>query len=248
VGLAAPLFIVGVLIAVWAFMGNDVMVGSETDDPSVSHGTRIKGFMRHGKRLPVKGPNFETYSRLGSSFGRTCLNEQARDTVLDAYAAVFEKEPKYTFTYGETGWCDGGTFWPHHTHQNGLSVDFLVPVTNNERVESTPSTILDGFGYRSEFDADGKMGKYQIDFEAIALHLDELRKAAKKNGLEIERVILDPELHDEMFKTKTGKRLKKRLNWVKKAVWIRHDDHYHVDFLVKKAAKKKPSKKQASKK
>lgn len=241
--IAAPIFIVLVLIGVWGWMGNDVMIGSETPDVSEARGTRVNGFLKHGKRLPVRGPNFATYSRLLSSFGRTCVHQQVRDTILDAYGALYESDPTYLYVFGETGWCGGGGFWPHRTHQNGLSVDFLVPVTSGGRIVATPSTVLDGWGYASEFDGDGKMGDFQIDFESMAAHLEALRKAAAKNGLEIERVILDPDLHDELFATKTGKRLKKKLEWVSKPVWVRHDDHYHVDFLIKDAIKPEASSK-----
>ena len=223
-----------VLIAVWGWMGNDVMLGSESDEISKARGARVNGFLEHGKRLPLAGPNFRTYSRVLSSFGRTCAHEQVRDTILEAYEQLHEDTPQYTYVYGEISWCSGGNFWPHRTHQNGLSVDFMVPVKRHGRVVETPTTILDGFGYLSEFDADGKMGEFEIDFESMAAHLEALRVAAKKNGLVIDRVILDPELHDELFATKVGKRLKKRLDWVTKPVWVRHDDHYHVDFEVKK--------------
>ena len=45
-----------------------------------------------------------------------------------------------------------------------------------------------------------------------------------------------------MFKTKKGKRLKSKFAWNKKQVWVRHDDHYHVDFEVTRALKAAPKK------
>jgi len=231
--LMPALVVVGLVIA-WAYLGPDVLTRFESDLPSDARGTRANGYLVYGKHLPVAGDNFEVFSRLGASIGRTCVHGQVRDAMLAAYAAVYAKHPAYHFTYGETAWCWGGNFWPHRTHQNGLSVDFMVPVKRKERIVETPTTLLDGFGYANEFDDTGAMGEYRIDFEAMAHHLEALRAAAKDNGLEIEQVILEPPLQKELFKTKPGKALKKRLPWVEKGVWVRHDDHYHVDFVVKK--------------
>lgn len=233
-GFWKPALTLVLLVVGWAFVGPDVLARFESELPSDARGTRANGYLVHGKHLPVSGPNFTTYSRLGSSIGRTCLHGQVRDAMLAAYASVYAKHPAYHFTYGETGWCWGGSFWPHRTHQNGLSVDFMVPVKRKERIVETPTTVLDGFGYASEYDDTGKMGEYQIDFEAMAAHLEALRVAAREHGLAIDQVILEPPLQQELFKTKAGKPLKKRLPWVERAVWVRHDDHYHVDFVVKK--------------
>lgn len=232
VSLAAPAFLVFVLLLTWGWIGNVLMLRYESDAPSDARGSRVNGYLVNGKRLPIQGANFETYSRVLSSYGRTCVHHQVRQAMLDSYATAFEEAPQYLFTYGETAWCGGGAFWPHRTHQNGLSVDFMVPVKRNERVVSTPATIFDGFGYSNEFDEDGTMGEYRIDFEALALHLETLRAAALEHGLRIERVIFAPDLQDDLFETKRGRKLRKRLDWVKKPVWVRHDDHYHVDFAI----------------
>lgn len=232
--IAAPIFIVAVLATVWAYMGNEVMLQNESDGISESRGSRNNGFLVEGKRLPTRGDNFETYSRLWTSLGRTCVHEQVRDAIVDAYAEVYDDHPELQFVYGEMGWCGGGDFWPHRTHQNGLSADLMVPVRKNGRPANLPTSIFEGWGYRNEFDDDGRMGDYDIDFDALALHLEALRKSAKKHGLAIVRVILEPPLQEHLFAAKGGKRLKRRLNWMQKPAWVRHDDHIHVDFVVKK--------------
>lgn len=232
ISIAGPVILVLLAVLAFGWVGNDLLLEYEDDAPSDARGSRVNGYLVNGKRLPTNGDNFETFSRFASSFGRTCVYDGVRDVMLDAYAAVYEKNPRYVFIYGETGWCDGGGFWPHRTHQHGLSVDFMVPVTQSERVVKTPATLFDGFGYYNEFEDDGTMGEYAIDYEAVALHLVELRNAASDHGLKIERVIFDEPFREALFKTKRGRKLRKQITWVERPVWVRHDDHYHVDFAI----------------
>ena len=92
------------------------------------------------------------------------------------------------FVYGETGWAGGGRFKPHRTHQNGTSVDFMVPVRNDAGASvPLPRGYGDRYGYDLEFDASGHLLTFM---------------AAKP--------------------------------------WIRHDEHYHVDFAVPCKALTKP--------
>ncbi len=139
----------------------------------------------------------------------------------------------------EEGW-GGGEFYPHHTHQNGLSVDFMVPVRRSGESVPVPTSIIDGFGYLLEFNSQGKLDEYNIDFEAIAAHLLALEKSGKEHGVKIKRIILAPELQKKLFKSgKAGRLVKRRFKWNKKQAWVRHDDHYHVDFVVSDKANEK---------
>lgn len=99
------------------------------------------------------------------------------EVVEEAYAAMARRHPDVRFVYGETGLAEGGPFKPHRTHQNGLAVDFFVPVRNRES-ESVPlpTHVLNKWGYDVEL--DGKL----------------------------------------RFSTRPA--------------WVRHDEHYHVDFAV----------------
>jgi len=134
---------------------------------------------------------------------------------------------------GETSWLSGGSMKPHHTHQNGLSVDFMVPVRNHENeIETLPTSVFNKFGYNAEFDSTGKNEYYYIDFESIAIHLYYLNKAAQNQNVKIDLVIFDPTLQKLLFKTEYGAKIKEKLRFTKKAVWVRHDEHYHVNFKV----------------
>ena len=80
-------------------------------------------------------------------------------------------QPNKLFKYAETGFEAGGKFKPHKTHQNGLSVDFMVPVVNasGESVH-LPTHPFNRFGYDIEFDKDGRLDEWRIDYEAMAAH------------------------------------------------------------------------------
>ncbi len=220
------------LLILAVYSGNDLLRLVESDAPSHSMGTTAHGRLTNAKRLPSSGENFATYSRFGSLIGRTCVNSRVRDAVVDAYAALAKAQPDTQFTFGETGWCwGGGRFRPHHTHQNGLSVDFFVPVRDaHGRPASFPAWPWTKFGYGVEFDASGKAHGLHIDFDAIADHLLALDHAAHAHGLRIRRVIFAPELRKKLFHAKHGHQVRRRLHFMKGRAWVRHDEHYHVDF------------------
>jgi penicillin-insensitive murein endopeptidase len=72
----------------------------------------------------------------------------------------------------------------------------------------------------------------RIDFEAMAEHLYQLSHTARNRGLGIEKVIFDPRLAVFLFKTKRASELQASLPFMKKKPWVRHDEHYHVDFSL----------------
>jgi len=210
--------------------GNDALRLVESNKPSKSIGPANDGRLIRGKRLPSSGSNFRTYSRLGSTLGRTAVHSRVRDAMLDAYAELVERTPDVRYVYGETGWPRGGRFRPHRTHQNGLSVDFMVPVTRNGEPTTLPKGPFNKFGYALEFDGDGRSGDLLIDFDSMAAHLNELDLAARKHGLRIELVVFAPDLQERLFESKPGSALQGRLRFNANPSWVRHDDHYHVDF------------------
>ena len=163
--------------------GNTAIRAFESDRPSTSQGTPASGTLRYGKRLPTSGANFRAYSRLGALLGRNSLHSTARDIVLQAYSVLADSAPEWIFVYGETGWPSGGPFPPHRTHQNGLSVDFMVPVRDRSgSAVPLPTRPWTRFGYDLSFDSAGRSGQLTIDFEAIAAHLTALDAVARRNG------------------------------------------------------------------
>lgn len=214
------------------FFGNSLFIAFENSEESKCYGSTKNGRLENGKRLPSIGDNFFTYSYFGSTIGRTCVHSRVREIILESYSWLSKKAPKKIFVYGETGWPSGGKFRPHKTHQNGLSVDFMVPLIDKNGDSVVMNTnILNKWGYNLEFDKDGNLGNQRIDYEAMAMHIYALKLKAKENGVKIWRVIFDPRIQKYLFKTKYGRKLRD-VKFSKKRSWVRHDDHYHVDFKM----------------
>ena len=201
---------------------------------STCYGTTSNGKLEHGVKLPSEGPNYVSYSAMAGMLGRIYVHSTVRDVVVEAYRILETEQPSKVFKYAETGYAEGGRFKPHKTHQNGLSIDFMVPVVNS-RDESVhlPTHMLNKYGYNIEFDAKGRYEDYLIDYEALGAHIVALHKAARQNNIEIWRVIFDPKLQPYLLETEYGAYIKQNIQLSKKRSWVRHDEHYHVDFKMK---------------
>lgn len=200
---------------------------------STCYGTVAQGRLEQGVQLPRQGANFEAYSSLGVQMGRTYVHSAVSEMVLDAYRGLERAIPEKRFVYGETGLAEGGPMAPHKTHQSGLSVDFMVPVLNTAGTSvPLPATLRNKFGYGIEFDQQGRAGDLRIDYEAMAEHLYQLDQAARRRQLGITRVIFDPALTTALLRTRRGDYLRRQVHFMQQRPWIRHDEHYHVDFAV----------------
>jgi penicillin-insensitive murein endopeptidase len=209
------------------------MIFMENDRPSVSVGTPEKGKLINGKRLPTRGGNFKAYSFLGAALGRSATHHRVRDLILDNYRIVQMEFSGTYFVYGEIGWPKGGPFYPHRTHQNGLAVDFMVPVLNRDgKSVPIPTSIFNRFGYGLEFDRKGKSGDLTIDFDAMAAHLFYLLQKCPQYGIRIDRILFDPHLQSHLLDAPYGKKIKGRIRFNQRPAWVRHDDHYHVIFSI----------------
>ena len=218
-------------IMVW--FGNSLFIAFESDAPSRSVGSTDSGRLENGKRLPTSGVNFRAYSRIGTLLGRNSVHGLVRTVILEAYATLAETAPDLTFVYAEASWPSGGPMPPHRTHMNGLSVDFMVPVRdgqgNSVPLPTLPLTFF--FWHLLDFDAKGRLGDLQIDFEAIAKHLDALQHTARTHGIRIDLVVLTPEYLPLLWQTPTGRSLQNKfIPFYREPAKTRHDDHYHVNF------------------
>lgn len=210
-----------------------ITVSYASASDSICHGTTSNGSLENGVQLPSEGNNFESYSNVARLAGRTYVHSSVYNIVVAAYSDLEREQPNKVYKYAETGFKDGGQFSPHKTHRNGLSVDFMVPVVNSigESVH-LPTNPFNKFGYNIEFDNSGHYEDFKIDYEAMAAHIVALHREAKKLGYDIWRVIFAPELQPNLFKTKYGVYLKENIQFSIKRSWVRHDEHYHVDFIV----------------
>lgn len=237
-GLALPRFVrliypsISMCVA-WVFCVAVHATPSLSSSVSTCYGTTADGRLKNGVKLPAKGENFVGYSTVARLAGRTYVHSTVGDIVVAAYRQLETEQPDKRYKYAETGLEEGGLFRPHKTHRNGLSVDFMTPVVNsrNESVH-LPTHPLNKFGYNIEFDANGVYKDVRIDYDALAAHIVALDKQAKKHGAGVWRVIFDPTLQPQLFSTQYGDYLVKHVLFSKKRSWVRHDEHYHVDFSL----------------
>lgn len=200
---------------------------------SQCYGTVSNGRIERSVKLPLSGSNFSAYSTLAATAGRTHVHSKVAGILEASYKALAAAHPNIRYVYGETGWPSGGRFRPHRTHQNGLSVDFFVPVLNGKgQSVPLPTNLTDRLGYDVEFNQEAKYGGLTIDFEALAEHLYQLDAAARAAGSGLALVIFDTHYLPRLFATKRGPYLKENLPFMKGKPWVRHDEHYHVDFAV----------------
>lgn len=200
---------------------------------SQCHGTVSNGRIERSVKLPLSGANFSAYSALAAAAGRTHVHSTVAGILENSYRALATALPDTRYVYGETGWPSGGRFRPHRTHQNGLSVDFFVPVQNGKgQSVPLPTNLTDRLGYDVEFDEEARYGGFTIDFEALAEHLYQLDVAARGARAGLALVIFETRYLPRLFATRRGAYLKANLPFMKGKPWVRHDEHYHVDFAI----------------
>lgn len=189
-------------------------------------GSTSGGSLRNAVRL-TGGENASSYCWICSRALRTYGHSRAVEAVEASYETVAEPYPGTEWIYGEVGWPWGGSFWPHRTHRNGLSFDFMSPLKDGR---SMPSHPFNRFGYDERFDGKGGGDAGQIDFDAMAAHLLALNAEAARAGFGIRKVILAPDLQDDLFAAKNGAEVQASIVFNRNPVWVRHDNHYHIDF------------------
>lgn len=201
---------------------------------SVCYGTTANGKLKNGVKLPLSGENFVSYSPELWALGRTYVHESVQKTLLKMYENLYLEMQDKKFVYAETGFKHGGRFKPHKTHQNGLSVDLMVPTMDVKSKLSVPfpTNVSNRFGYDVEFNRQGLYEEYQIDFEALGALIVEAYNASLYYKIGIWRVIFAPDLQPLLYKTSYGDFIKKNITLSKKKSWVRHDEHIHIDFDV----------------
>jgi len=177
-----------------------------------------------------------TYSYLGAALGRQYVHGAVRDLLVEAFAACVRGRPGRRFVVGETGWPRGGAFWPHQSHENGLSVDVFMPLRDGAgRAREIAAWPWNRFGYGLDFDHEGRLGDLRIDFDDLAALLVELGARAPAFGLRVQRIIVAPELVPLLLASPTGPKMGALGSALqRRPSWWRHDEHAHVDFALVK--------------
>lgn len=212
------------------------------DLPSISHGTVGNGSLENGKLIPWEGIGyryFDTASYLG---GRAFLNDKVLASILDGFKAlngfkpIEEGEKKPLFRVMECSHQKGGKLYPHRTHQNGTSVDLMMPKLKNGQDYNE----LDDIGSRHYFlnfsdqgilDSDTSV---QINFEKVASMIMCMNKGAQLYGYKVSKVIIKIEYKDALFAGPVGQKLKSSGIYIVKSLGPQvnafHDEHIHLDF------------------
>lgn len=206
--------------------------------PSKSIGKVNSGKIENAWLLPRKGENYTFFSWFSYYvLGRGYIHSDVHKTILSSYEELAKTNPNIKYRYMECSRKKGGRAWPHRTHQNGMSADFMTPLKKNGKQKLTYDRI-GMLRYAMDFDENGKAKRNKnvsIDFDLMAQHILTLHKAAEKNKLRIKKVIWNTHLRDELFNSKFGEELKKSgiyftLNLSAQLNRL-HDDHYHIDFV-----------------
>lgn len=206
------------------------------DEPTVSRsvGTPASGRLENGHPIPPSGAGFVTYSYLGSALGRQYVHGAVRDLLVEALAACQRLRPDRRFVIGETGWPHGGRFWPHRSHENGMSVDVFLPVRDADgRAQKLGAWPWNRFGYGIDFDAQGRLGDLHVDFDDLGMLLVELGARAPAFGLRVQQILVAPEYVPLLLATPAGRTMGALAGAVqRRPVGWRHDEHVHVDFAT----------------
>lgn len=206
------------------------------DSASESNGTYGNGTLINGKLIPFNGKNFEYFSNASYLSGRAFLNDKVLKILLESYKVLDTLYPGKIFYIMESSYKKGGEFFPHRTHQNGLSVDLMTPMLKDGK-EYTGLDLMGIPHYWMVFDENGIYSKDEsvsINFNLVAHHILILDEIARKKGYKVNRVHFQNTLHDDLYKTEFGKELRKKgipLTILTKLISEQHDDHYHVDFI-----------------
>lgn len=210
------------------------------ESPSQSGGSVSKGTLVNGKLFPFNGANFRYFDTQSYLNGRAFVHHRVKKAALATYEDLDRELPGRRFFIMECSNKEGGKLFPHQTHQNGLSVDFMMPLLKEKQAWYGLDTMGSGH-YWLSFDNQGRYSldsSISIDFETVARHILLLEEQARKNGLKISKVIIKIELKDELFAGTYGKKLKTSGIYVVQAltplVNAVHDDHYHIDFELLK--------------
>jgi len=204
--------------------------------PSKSNGTVGNGSLTNGKLFPFNGTNFHYFDSTSYLSDRAFVNDKVKLAVLETYTEMKNELPDQEFCIMECSNKTGGKIFPHRTHQNGLSVDFMMPLIQDQK----PYYGLDSIGqkhYLLVFDDSGKYldnKNISVNFDLVAKHILILNQQAIKHKLRISKVIIKVEFKDELFSTPNGQKLKNSTIYITKQldplINSLHDDHYHVDF------------------
>jgi penicillin-insensitive murein endopeptidase len=203
-----------------------------------SIGSVSRGSLQNGTLIPFSGSNFMYFDTASYLSGRAFTNHLVAQTVINTFKTFELNGEKRKFSIMEFSNEHGGKMFPHRTHQNGMSVDMMMPLMKDGK----PYYDLDDLGamhYLLEFNKEGQYindTTISIDFEMVANEINQMRIEAEKLGLKITKVIFNTDLRDELFATTHGQLFATNGPYITRnlepVINDLHDDHFHVDFEI----------------
>lgn len=128
----------------WPYVGE---TGNE--DPSIAHGTYTNGTLENGINLVDRGDRFHGYYHYN---GTEPIDSDDWGTLtiinkIEAAARSWEAFVFFDFGVGDISLQNGGYWFPHASHQNGLDADFRYIRTDRQElpldVSTSDSTLFD---------------------------------------------------------------------------------------------------------
>ncbi|MGB0431681.1 MAG: penicillin-insensitive murein endopeptidase [Bacteroidia bacterium] len=195
----------GVLVVVFLRIFPGTLLLFDNNQPSISYGKSSNGSIEFAKRLPYKSDGYVTYSFTGYLAGRTFVHEKLKLAVLEAFELLSEKYNERQFVIGDCGLKEGGPMsFVGKEKQNGLEMDFMLPIVNLDGSAYQKQNITNYWNYDLDFDETGRLGGMEVDYGTLATMLATLQSTAIKHGLTIKKI----EMHPDIKRGLLGKDLK----------------------------------------
>jgi penicillin-insensitive murein endopeptidase len=217
---------------------------------TVSTGSRS---IENARALPPRGKGYSTYHSLGGALGRQYADHRVIET-LQATFRTLREETGRRHIVSEIGDVDGGKFYPHASHQKGLSVDISTPLKRlkSDRRSRIPTGIFGLFGYCWKIDPDTHRVwglEWEADHREPCLSLHPVKNDAHRSmQIPLRREVDFDALRDlvlQLHEQASAHGLKvadiivadsflpflKGIPKVRGGSWTRHDDHIHVEFV-----------------
>lgn len=201
-----------------------------------SIGSVSRGSLENGTLIPFSGSNYRYFDTSSYISGRAFTHQTVAQIILNTFKTIEENGETRMFRVMEFSNKHGGKMFPHRTHQNGMSVDLMMPLMKDGK----PCYELDDLGamhYLLDFNEKGQYVEdttISIDFEQVASEIILMNNQARKLGMRIKKVIFNTDLRDELFSTSGGQIFMSSGPYITRnlepVINDLHDDHFHIDF------------------
>ena len=98
--------------------------------------------LENGTLIPYSDSDFTYFDTASYLSGRAFTHHLVAQTVINTFQTFKSNGEKRKFSIMEFSNEHGGKLFPHRTHQNGMSVDMMMPLMKNGK----PSYDLDDLG------------------------------------------------------------------------------------------------------